>query len=138
MTLRLVVAPPVVAGWPQAARPYHYDVLTPPTDQHDWLGLTEDSLPVGLAADWAVLPNCGAMVLFSGTARDHAPGRDGVEQLEYEAYEEHVGRVQIPRYSLQDLSYFNISSLPWKRVDVSDQRSRLLTLTHTHTLSLSL
>jgi len=65
-------------------------VLTPPVDQDDWLGLTEDTLPVGLAADWAVLPRCGAMVLFSGTARDHAPGRDGVEQLEYEAYEEHV------------------------------------------------
>ena len=30
------------------------------------------------------------MILFSGTARDHAPGRDEVELLEYEAYEEHV------------------------------------------------
>jgi len=29
-------------------------------------------------------------VVFSGTARDHAPGRDGVERLEYEAYEEQV------------------------------------------------
>jgi molybdopterin synthase catalytic subunit len=28
--------------------------------------------------------------LFSGTARDHAPGRPGVERLEYEAYEEQV------------------------------------------------
>ena len=33
---------------------------------------------------------CGAVVLFSGTARDHAPGREGVELLDYEAYEEHV------------------------------------------------
>jgi molybdopterin synthase catalytic subunit len=65
-------------------------VLTPPDDHDDWLGLTEDPLPVGAAADWAVLPRCGALVLFSGTARDHAPGREGVEQLEYEAYEEHV------------------------------------------------
>ncbi|MEZ5245988.1 MAG: molybdenum cofactor biosynthesis protein MoaE [Acidimicrobiales bacterium] len=65
-------------------------MLTPPEDRSDWLGLTEDPLPVGRAADWAVLPSCGAMVLFSGTARDHAPGRDGVEQLEYEAYAEHV------------------------------------------------
>ena len=47
-------------------------------------------LPVGAAADWAVRPDCGAVVLFSGTARDHAPGRDAVERLEYEAYEEHV------------------------------------------------
>ncbi len=30
------------------------------------------------------------MVLFSGTARDHAEGRDDVSLLEYEAYEEHV------------------------------------------------
>jgi len=29
-------------------------------------------------------------VLFSGTIRDHAEGRDGVEQLTYEAYEEQV------------------------------------------------
>lgn len=65
-------------------------MLTPPDDRPDWLGLTDGPLPVGQAADWAVLPSCGAMVLFSGTARDHAPGRDGVEQLEYEAYEEHV------------------------------------------------
>lgn len=73
-------------------------VLTPPTGADDWLGLTEDPLPVGDAADWAVLPRCGGVVLFSGTARDHAPGREGVEQLEYEAYEEHV----VPR--LADLA----------------------------------
>jgi molybdopterin synthase catalytic subunit len=65
-------------------------VLLPPNDTKDWLGLTEAVLPVGSAADWAVLPSCGAIVLFSGTARDHAPGRQGVEQLEYEAYEAHV------------------------------------------------
>ena len=65
-------------------------VLTPPTTGDDWLGLTDAVLPAGAAADWAVLPRCGGVVLFSGTARDHAPGRDGVEQLEYEAYEEHV------------------------------------------------
>lgn len=65
-------------------------MLTPPANGDDWLGLTEEPLPVGTAADWAVLPRCGAMVLFSGTARDHAPGREGVELLDYEAYEEHV------------------------------------------------
>ncbi len=41
-------------------------------------------------ADWIVLARCGAVVQFSGTARDHAPGRPGVEQLEYEAYESQV------------------------------------------------
>ena len=65
-------------------------MLTPPLDGDDWLGLTDAVLPAGAAADWAVLPRCGAIVLFSGTARDHAPGRDGVDRLEYEAYEEHV------------------------------------------------
>lgn len=65
-------------------------MLSPPTDRDDWVGLTEAALPVGAAADWVVLPRCGAVVLFSGTARDHAPGRDAVDRLEYEAYEEHV------------------------------------------------
>ena len=60
----------------------------PPGDT--WLALTADPLPVGAAADWAVLPRCGAVVLFSGTARDHAEGRVGVTVLEYEAYEEQV------------------------------------------------
>lgn len=44
---------------------------------------------------WAVRPNCGAVVLFSGTARDHSVGRDDVSLLEYEAYEQHV----VPRLS---------------------------------------
>lgn len=65
-------------------------MLSAPATGDDWLGLTAEAIPVGTAADWSVLPRCGAVVLFSGTARDHAPGRDGVERLEYEAYEEHV------------------------------------------------
>ncbi len=55
-----------------------------------WLGLTTDVLPVAAAYDWAVRPDCGAVVLFSGTVRDHAEGRDGVTHLDYEAYEEQV------------------------------------------------
>ena len=35
-------------------------------------------------------PGCGAVVLFSGTVRDHADGRTDVTHLEYEAYEEQV------------------------------------------------
>jgi molybdopterin synthase catalytic subunit len=31
-------------------------------------------------------PGAGAVSLFLGTVRDHSPGRDGVTQLEYEAY----------------------------------------------------
>jgi molybdopterin synthase catalytic subunit len=55
-----------------------------------WIGLTDRPLPVHEAGDWAVRPDCGAMVLFSGTARDHAAGRPDVSLLEYEAYEEQV------------------------------------------------
>lgn len=47
-------------------------------------------MPIGEAYDWAVRPDCGAVVLFSGTTRDHADGRDGVTSLTYEAYEEQV------------------------------------------------
>lgn len=81
---------PAPRGWAGNADPYDDRVLTAPADTDTWLGLTEAALPVGAASDWAVRPNCGALVLFSGTARDHAPGREGVERLEYEAYEEHV------------------------------------------------
>lgn len=55
-----------------------------------WLGLSSRPLPVADAVAWAVRPQCGGVVLFSGTARDHAEGRPGVERLEYEAYESQV------------------------------------------------
>jgi molybdopterin synthase catalytic subunit len=55
-----------------------------------WIGLLSSPLPVAEAAAWVVRPDCGGMVLFSGSARDHAPGRAGVFRLDYEAYEEHV------------------------------------------------
>jgi molybdopterin synthase catalytic subunit len=65
--------------------------------------LTSDSLPIAAAYDWAVLPSCGAVVLFSGTVRDHAVdehgvAREGVESLTYEAYEAHV----VPRFEAID------------------------------------
>jgi molybdopterin synthase catalytic subunit len=61
-----------------------------PTTGNDWLALTSEALPVGDVYEWAGRPDCGAIVLFSGTVRDHAEGRDGVEHLTYEAYEEAV------------------------------------------------
>jgi molybdopterin synthase catalytic subunit len=64
--------------------------VLPPASGDDWLGLSTDELPIGAACEWAVRPDCGAVVLFSGTARDHADGRHGVTELHYEAYEEHV------------------------------------------------
>lgn len=64
--------------------------MRPPEHGDTWTALTDQPLPVGTAADWAVRPDCGAVVLFSGTARDHAAGRPDVDLLEYEAYAEHV------------------------------------------------
>ena len=52
--------------------------------------LTHEQLQVGELYDWSVLPRCGAVVVFSGTVRDHSDGRNDVRSLEYEAYEEQV------------------------------------------------
>lgn len=62
--------------------------LQPPSAENSWTALSSQALPVGSVTDWAVRPDCGALVLFNGTTRDHAEGREGVTQLEYEAYEE--------------------------------------------------
>lgn len=67
---------------------------------HDeWLAVVDQELSVATVYDWAVRPDCGAVVVFSGTIRDHsAEGsqvRTGVHHLEYEAYvPEAVARLQ--------------------------------------------
>ncbi len=66
------------------------DRLAAPATGDDWVALVPAPLPVGEAASWAVRPDCGATVTFTGTARDHSTGRPGVQRLEYEAYEEHA------------------------------------------------
>jgi len=63
-------------------------VQVPDTDT--WVALTTASLPSVTVHDWAIRPDCGAVVLFTGTVRDHAEGRPGVSRLEYEAYAEQV------------------------------------------------
>ena len=65
-------------------------VLAPPDSGDTWLGLSPDPLPSTEVAEWVVLPECGAVVQFSGTARDHSQDRPGVDLLQYEAYEEVV------------------------------------------------
>jgi molybdopterin synthase catalytic subunit len=65
-------------------------LLVPPAEGETWVGLSSAPLPVGEATAWAVRPDSGGLVLFSGTARDHAEGRPGVQKLEYEAYDEQV------------------------------------------------
>jgi molybdopterin synthase catalytic subunit len=62
----------------------------PDSGELDWIGLSDADLPVVEALGWAVQPHCGAVVLFSGTVRDHDEGRPGVSSLAYEAYEEEV------------------------------------------------
>lgn len=66
------------------------DGPAPPSSGDTWLGLSDRDLPVHEASDWVTVPQCGAVVTFTGTARDHSEGRDGVTRLEYEAYEEQV------------------------------------------------
>jgi len=87
-------------------RPRHvlaerYDAAVhPPVNGDTWVHLTEAELPIGSIYDWCVVPDCGAVVLFSGIVRDHAVDaagevRDGVEHLTYEAYESQA----IPRFT---------------------------------------
>lgn len=57
-------------------------------DASDRIELITDAIDVADMYDWAVTKSCGAVVLFSGTVRDHADGRHDVSTLAYEAYEE--------------------------------------------------
>ena len=66
------------------------DILEVPPDGNDWLGLSSRPLPVERASAWADRPDCGGIVTFVGSARDHSEGRPGVDRLEYEAYEGEV------------------------------------------------
>ena len=59
-------------------------------DGDTWLEYTSEPLQVGVTYDWAVVPRCGAVVVFSGTVRDNADGRVGVTQLDYEAFDTEV------------------------------------------------
>ena len=66
-----------------------YDqVVHPPASSSEWIALGDDALPVAAVLEWVVVPGCGGNVAFTGTVRDHAEGREGVEWLDYEAYEE--------------------------------------------------
>jgi molybdopterin synthase catalytic subunit len=54
------------------------------------VALTDHPLSLDAASSWATVPGCGAVVVFQGTVRDHAEGRPGVTELEYEAYASQV------------------------------------------------
>jgi molybdopterin synthase catalytic subunit len=64
--------------------------IEPPDVGDDWFALSSEPLPAHEATDWVVRPDCGGIVTFLGTARDHSDGRPGVDALEYEAYESQV------------------------------------------------
>jgi molybdopterin synthase catalytic subunit len=53
-----------------------------------WIAVTEQALPVEGVLAWVSRPECGAIVSFTGTVRDHSDGRPSVTSLEYEVYPE--------------------------------------------------
>lgn len=64
--------------------------MLPPQAGDTWVGLSNEPLPLQAASDWVVRADCGGVVVFNGTARDHSEGRPEVAHLEYEAYESQV------------------------------------------------
>ncbi len=54
----------------------------------DWVALSGDALPLDAAAAWAVRSDCGAVVTFCGTVRNHSEAGDGVTELDYESWED--------------------------------------------------
>lgn len=63
--------------------------MPPPDDRTtDWIDVTDLPLSVDRAVAWANVPDCGAVVTFSGVVRDHSDGRPGVTSLEYEVFAE--------------------------------------------------
>jgi molybdopterin synthase catalytic subunit len=52
----------------------------------DWIALSDRPIPADVASSWVVRPDCGGVVVFFGTVRDHSEGRAGVSELVYEAY----------------------------------------------------
>jgi molybdopterin synthase catalytic subunit len=75
-------------------------VLLPPAGD-DWVALSPEPLPFEQLATWPIVANCGAVVVFAGTVRDHAEGRPGVTSLEYEAYAD--GAVQTMEAIVREL-----------------------------------
>jgi len=55
-----------------------------PTSASTWVAVTETPLSIDELTAWAVRPNCGAVVTFSGVVRDHSRAHDDVVALEYE------------------------------------------------------
>jgi len=65
--------------------------VDPPVMGDTWVGVLSGELPVEDVRRWVTVPQCGAVVVFTGVVRDHSEGRAGVTGLTYEAYEEEAG-----------------------------------------------
>jgi molybdopterin synthase catalytic subunit len=51
-----------------------------------WIDVTENPIETQALSSFVADPAAGSVVVFSGTVRDHSPGRTDVSRLEYEAY----------------------------------------------------
>lgn len=82
--------PVVGSGWGRTIAPMSTAATSRPRspDGDTWVAFSAEALPVEQVTQWAGRPDCGAVVVFTGNARDHSPGRVGVTELAYEAYEE--------------------------------------------------
>ena len=56
----------------------------------DLVSVAPEPIDPAAVTQFVFAPDCGAVVTFLGTVRDHSTGRDGVTGLEYEAYAEQV------------------------------------------------
>ena len=91
----------------------------PDSEEEIWVGLTAEALSTDRAARWVGRSDCGAVVTFAGTVRDHAAGREGVDELEYEAYD---GQVEPRLRSIAEEARVRFAGLGrvviWHRVGV--------------------
>ena len=63
-------------------------VMAHKSDSSVWTAISDETLSVAEATQWASQPDCGAVVTFCGTVRDFSEDRPDVTTLEYEAYTE--------------------------------------------------
>ncbi|MHB8189579.1 MAG: molybdenum cofactor biosynthesis protein MoaE [Ferrimicrobium sp.] len=56
-------------------------------DECIWVALSDSALSLDEVYQFAQRPDAGAVVVFSGTVRSFAEGREGVTYLDYEVYE---------------------------------------------------
>lgn len=58
------------------------------TPSKNWVSITPERLSLDVLTDWAIRPDCGAVVTFSGGVRNESAAHDNVQALEYETSEE--------------------------------------------------